>query len=761
MKLTVDKSGSTRYFSAKLSQKEHFDPREIDILASNMISALIPPASVQGHQNNIMRFDISPYTATLEYYLSFTLTCEQFSQILLACISLFQQIQQNHMNYKNVVLDLDKIYIQLGDRSLHFVYLPLMNSSREGSLPEFFQRMIARTSRSTYELSHLLDECASWLNRPALFSLAEFSAFVRQHIYAASSPSMPELGSLRSQSSPFYGSPPFNASRQSSSASPSVAFPGAISDFSDTGDLTVSLRRTPQVPSADEKYPIANGQYEVGSTVFNNWTIISVIGEGSFGRVFEIQRRDDFTTEHSALKVITVPKSSAELRSLIENGKTPEQAKRYLYGIVENIVSEIKIMSKLKATANIVSYEDHQIVSHPNGMGWDILIRMELLHPLLFHVCQHPLSMLDIVKLGADMCKALELCQKHNIVHRDIKPENIFISDNGDYKLGDFGIARTIERSNADLTKTGTYNYMAPEVYRGENYDFRVDIYSLGIVLYKLLNKNRLPFLPLPPAEVFPKDQEQSIARRMGGEAVPLPFYFHAGLSEIVLKACSPSASDRYSSPSEMRQALESLPTGTLTPAQIYPDADTLEAMRSFYPSRRESYQDKDRILPPPASKCSDNAAQALNVTSPPAPPSSKSRSRFNPKLFFPIFAVCLVAVCIGGFFLLQHSWQAGQQNTQGQIAYQSLIDKGLSVMESDPKEAMEYLIRAQSVHPEEGMPFVAYAHALYLDGDYDHCVYYIETVLELGKNYSSEDRAELKQILNAARSKAVPPSAP
>ena len=119
------------------------------------------------------------------------------------------------------------------------------------------------------------------------------------------------------------------------------------------------------------------------------------------------------------------------------------------------------------------------MVEHTEGIGWDILIRMELLTPLIDHIHKEKLSRKDVIKLGIDLCKALELCQKYNIVHRDIKPENIFISDNGDYKLGDFGIARTLEKTTGALSKKGTYVYMAPEIYRDEEYGSNVDIYSL------------------------------------------------------------------------------------------------------------------------------------------------------------------------------------------------------------------------------------------------------------------------------------------
>ena len=82
----------------------------------------------------------------------------------------------------------------------------------------------------------------------------------------------------------------------------------------------------------------------------------------------------------------------------------------------------------------------------------------------------------ELIQLGIDICKALEDCQKYNIIHRDIKVQNIFISENGHFKLGDFGIARVVEKQNIGLSKKGTASYMAPEVYKGQEYTSAVDI---------------------------------------------------------------------------------------------------------------------------------------------------------------------------------------------------------------------------------------------------------------------------------------------
>ena len=327
--------------------------------------------------------------------------------------------------------------------------------------------------------------------------------------------------------------------------------------------------------------------YRPGAQVLGDWNIVSCLGEGSYGKVFEIERSEFGQTYRAALKVITVPQSSAEVRSVISEGMSVSQAEAYFHGIVEELMHEFSIMFKLKGTANIVSCEDLRVLEHPDGIGWDILIRMELLHPLLPYVYEHPMARRDIIRLGIDICKALELCQRYNIIHRDIKPENIFISDNGDYKLGDFGIARTIERTTSGLSKKGTYSYMAPEVYAGREYGFSVDTYSLGLVLYRMLNKNRGPFLPQPPEAITFSSREQALGRRISGEALPRPFYGEGRLGEIVLKACAFDPKDRYSSPQQLRQELEAILYTQTDAAVIYPDGDELTMDRESYASAR------------------------------------------------------------------------------------------------------------------------------------------------------------------------------
>lgn len=283
-----------------------------------------------------------------------------------------------------------------------------------------------------------------------------------------------------------------------------------------------------------------------------DWQTVRLIGKGSFGSVYEIQRTSFGKTEQSALKVITIPQSQSDLQAYLNDGMDEDSATAYFHSCVEEIVEEFALMAKLKGNSNIVSYEDHMVVEHSDGIGWDILIRMELLTPLPVYIREHPMDEQAIVQLGIDICKALTLCQINHIIHRDIKPDNIFLSPYGDYKLGDFGIAKTMERTSGG-TKIGTPRYMAPEVYNNKPYNASADLYSLGLVLYWALNGRRIPFSPPFPEMPTVRQQNEALARRFRGEAIPAPRDGSEALQKIVLHACAFNPQQRFSSAEEMR----------------------------------------------------------------------------------------------------------------------------------------------------------------------------------------------------------------
>jgi serine/threonine-protein kinase len=236
---------------------------------------------------------------------------------------------------------------------------------------------------------------------------------------------------------------------------------------------------------------------EMPVSVWPEWKIIEKIGEGSFGKVYKAQRTEKGHSFYSAIKIITIPASKSELNSVRSETGDEQSTREYFENIVEECIQEVSTMEYFRGNSHVVSVEDFKVMEYLDEIGWDISIRMEFLTSFPEYCAGKKLTQDEVLKLGIDLCKALEYCSQLHIIHRDIKPENIFVSRFGDFKLGDFGIARELEKTMSSLSKKGTYSYMAPEMYRGETYDRRVDIYSLGIVLYKLLNRNRLPFLSL------------------------------------------------------------------------------------------------------------------------------------------------------------------------------------------------------------------------------------------------------------------------
>ena len=318
-------------------------------------------------------------------------------------------------------------------------------------------------------------------------------------------------------------------------------------------------------------------------TVFKDWTVDKCVGEGAFGKVYRITREDFGHIYEAALKVIEVPQAQSEVDAVRNDGMSEQNVTEYFRSVVEDIVDEFALMSRIKGNSNIVSYEDHSVVPKKDGFGWDIYIRMELLTPLFTHIREHKMTVRDVIQLGIDICHALEVCQKYNIIHRDIKPENIFVSDIGTYKLGDFGIARQLEKTSSGLSKKGTFTYMAPEVYKGLEYNSTVDIYSLGIVLYRFLNGNRSPFMPPAPQPIRYSDKERANIMRISGQRMPKPKNADGRLAEIVLKACAYNPSERYESAASMRQALEGILYSDSESRLIYPKGDMLETKKEDY----------------------------------------------------------------------------------------------------------------------------------------------------------------------------------
>ncbi|MCR5107415.1 MAG: protein kinase [Lachnospiraceae bacterium] len=312
------------------------------------------------------------------------------------------------------------------------------------------------------------------------------------------------------------------------------------------------------------------------------WSVVKQLGKGAYGVVYEAVRNDYSVESKSAIKVITIPSDEGELDSLRAEGFTEDDTRTYLSGIVNDFVGEIQLMESFKGVQNIVSVEDYKVIENTEKLGFTILIRMELLTPFNSFLENENLPEKAVINLGIDICRALEICARRKVIHRDIKPENIFINEYGDYKLGDFGVARKLENIAGSLSQKGTFNYMAPEVEKGTSYNETVDLYSLGLVLYRFLNGKLMPFLT-PQTNLNPNERMAAVRRRLDGEPLPPPRYASEEMAAIILKATAYDPNMRYRNASEMKRALENLANGVKTEktAAVKPDVNAVAPDRA------------------------------------------------------------------------------------------------------------------------------------------------------------------------------------
>ncbi|MBR6165023.1 MAG: leucine-rich repeat protein [Clostridia bacterium] len=303
---------------------------------------------------------------------------------------------------------------------------------------------------------------------------------------------------------------------------------------------------------------------EVIQMVWPEWEVLEPIGSGAFATVFRATRRDKILGDRdSAIKVIRIPHCESDWDRMLSEGKTVDQTQRFFQGIVDESLREIRAMEDLGGRTNIVNIYDYKRCHDADRKAWYILIRMELLQK----IDPNRLDEKETIKLGMDLCTALSICRKKNIVHRDVSLDNIFFHE-GNYKLGDFGVSKVLEGTTGGLASiAGKPLYMAPEVYNASLIETdidsaaKTDIYSLGILMYRLCHGMHYPF-ENPEKEITAAERNRAFKRRViEGEKLTPPQYASPQLAGIILKACQAKPDDRYHSAEEMLKELRELAT--------------------------------------------------------------------------------------------------------------------------------------------------------------------------------------------------------
>jgi serine/threonine-protein kinase len=198
-----------------------------------------------------------------------------------------------------------------------------------------------------------------------------------------------------------------------------------------------------------------------------------------------------------------------------------------------------------------------------DGMAHPVpYIVMELVHGTLLKtlIDEGPIRLPDAVRYTDGILEALEYSHRAGVVHRDIKPGNVMVTDTGQVKVMDFGIARAVSDSSSTVAETttilGTAAYFSPEQAKGESVDARADLYSTGVVLYELLT-GRTPFRgDSPVAVAYQHVSETPVAPSEVNESVP------RAIDAVVLRALAKDPFQRYPDVATFREALDAATDG-------------------------------------------------------------------------------------------------------------------------------------------------------------------------------------------------------
>jgi serine/threonine-protein kinase len=267
------------------------------------------------------------------------------------------------------------------------------------------------------------------------------------------------------------------------------------------------------------------------------YRVVRELARGGMGAVYLAERADGLFEQRAALK-------------LIKRGMDSDEIHRRFLG-------ERRILARLEHP-HIARLVDGGVT--PEGQPW---FAMEYVDgtPITLHCDQHALSLDGRLAVFVDVCDAVRYAHRNLVIHRDLKPSNILVTADGQVKLLDFGIAKLLDDTSDETTRTElramTPEYAAPEQVRGEPVTTATDVYALGAVLYELLTGRKA----------------QQVERRSAGEVErvvcdvePAPPGVNSDLDTVVLKALQKDPARRYQSVDalleDVRRYRNGLPVG-------------------------------------------------------------------------------------------------------------------------------------------------------------------------------------------------------
>ncbi|MCL1803779.1 MAG: protein kinase [Eubacteriaceae bacterium] len=278
--------------------------------------------------------------------------------------------------------------------------------------------------------------------------------------------------------------------------------------------------------------------------LWGSWKIGDIIGEGPYSKVYHAHHEELGFRYEAAVKHISLPVSSYSSQMLLSEGLSEKDIKAFYAECAQSVLYSIHKMLQLKRSKNIVSIEDFKAIERTSSLGFDILVRMELLDSLARHIAKTKMGAREIAKMGHMVACAIAECELVGISHSSITPFNIFVSQSGDYKLGDAGISNSLYSAKALYPRERSYIYASPEQLNSQDSGAKADVYALGTVMYTIMNAGTPPFFS-PGQQYSLKARQKAVAMKQSAQPVPLLGQADAKLCEIIAMALVPNPQQR------------------------------------------------------------------------------------------------------------------------------------------------------------------------------------------------------------------------
>ncbi|HEX5061025.1 MAG TPA: protein kinase [Kofleriaceae bacterium] len=433
-----------------------------------------------------------------------------------------------------------------------------------------------------------------------------------------------------------------------------------------------------------------------GEVLEDRYRVLERIAEGAMGAVYR-------GTRLNIDRAVAIKVMHASLPSAMEGRKRFER--------------EAKLMARLEHP-HCVSLIDYGLHGAKPYVVME-LVRGRSLHDAL--VEQGKFEITRAIDVMRQVLSGLAHAHEQGIIHRDIKPANIMVTPKAPLGLHvrilDFGLARMLEASTSvsNGVAVGTPSYMAPEQCRGEELDARVDIYACGVVLFEMLTGKK-PFIAGDPIAIVKKqiDQPPPHLRDIppGGD--------YGALEDIVARALSKSAADRFPSAVAMAEALEAAVSGrpaTAEPTMVLPVTGD--------PSSSASKEKTVTLAPPSASMDVPITVGSSVIQKPPKPGSSVRRQLPVSRTRWFVLAALLALGAGVAFVVVNYDdWLGAKKPTEADAAFTRVVDVPKppdAAPPSDPatdlakqasdlvaagkqQAAIDSLVKARKVYPDSAI---------------------------------------------------------